>query len=171
MSADELNFEHILPSCADNSEIEFYTTGCCHWLAVAIQRITRWPMLAVLDCAESFWQDPNDEGATIPSVVHVYAISPEGEAWDVFGRRPLESLREEAEKRWTILSYGHELLENEDALREFVGCWGTDSDGCEIDRPLPEYTEDDILEAIQALPRIFPELSVPKNGMSQGLRI
>ncbi|MCV9963638.1 hypothetical protein OIU34_17195 [Pararhizobium sp. BT-229] len=162
---------YITASVAREDDIEFYTTGSCHWLAVAIQRMNGWPMLAVMDYAETYWHDPNDEDASIPSVVHVYAISPDGEAWDVFGRRSLESIREEAEARWTIRSYGHQLIENEDALREFVGCWGTDSEGYEIDRPLPEYTEDDILETIRTLPRIFPDLPMPRDVKPQALRL
>lgn len=159
----------IVPSLADETDIELYTTGCCHWLALAIHRVTGWPMLVVFDHAEPFWQDPNDEDATISSVVHVYALSPEGEAWDVFGRRPCEAVREEAETRWHIASLGHERVNSEEELMEFVGCWGHDSDGAEIERPLPEYTEADISDAIRGLARLFPALPMPHGNLAPSM--
>lgn len=145
-------------SVADEGDIEYYTTGSCHWLALALHRQLGWQMLVVADYSETYWQDPNDEGASLPSIVHVYAVSPEGEAWDIFGSRNLATVRDEAEERWHVGSYGYLIAANETALSEYVGCWGEDSDGDPIDRPLPEYSETDIVAATEIAARLFPHI-------------
>ncbi len=153
-TADNMTFA----SGADESDIECYTTGSCHWLALALHRQLGWPMLVVADYSETYWEDPNDEETSIPSIVHVYAVSPEGEAWDVFGSRNIATIRDEAEERWHVGSYGDLYAADEAALVEYVGCWGEDSNGDPIDRPLPEYSEADINEARDVALRLFPHV-------------
>jgi hypothetical protein len=145
-------------SCATEADVELYTTGCCHVLALAMHREFGWPMVIVSDNHEVYWQDPNDEDAQIPSVAHVYALAPDGKAWDVFGSRDLDDVRDEVEERWHVQSYGLTILGDESELLEFVGEWGEDSEGDVIDRPLPEYSDLDIAEAVEDIRRLFPQL-------------
>jgi len=150
------DFSSVVPSNATTDEIETFTTGSCHWLSVALHRLHGWPILLVLDGEEMHWQDPvEDDG--IPVVIHAYAISPDGMAWDVHGARPVGDVQDEAEQRWRVGAFATQILRDEADLADYVGCWGEDSEGEIIERPLPEYSEEDI-EAVKAIiPRILPE--------------
>ena len=92
----------VLSSGASDDDVEYYTTGSCHWFAVALHREFGWPFMIVADRSETYWQDPNDDETSIPAVVHVYAVSPDGKAWDIFGCRDVKSVQNEVEERWYV---------------------------------------------------------------------
>lgn len=141
------------PSRADEDDIDQYTTGECHVLAVSLHRRFGWPLLLVLDHGEPYWADPDDPDNTIPSVCHVYALDPQGRAWDVRGVRPAGNVREDVGDWCHVLDYGEEILGKEDDLRCYVGYWAEEGDP--IDRPLHDYSQADLDEAWQVACRIF----------------
>lgn len=106
-------------------------------------------MLLALDYGEPFWTDPCDEENFIPAVVHVYCLDDEGRCWDVRGARS-ETIAASEIADWlpnvtdTIL----EMVADEEELRTYVGCWGEDAEGNQIERPLREYDEDDLEQAL-----------------------
>ena len=141
-------------STASKDEIDTFTQGECHILAVALHRRFGWPIYLALDASEPYWTDPEDDYNTILTVCHAYAISPDGLAWDVFGARPLEAVPAEATSFYDIKEYDSDLVYSEDELRLYVGCW-SDEGGDEIDRPLFEYTQKDVDYATRVLDSIF----------------
>lgn len=145
-----------LASRAAADELEIYTMGACHILAVAIHRVSGWPVHLVLDQAEHWWEDLVDADNYIPSVVHAYCVDASGNAWDIEGLRPLAQVPDEAKKRFTIGEYDSDEVGSEESLRMYVGCWG--DDGYEIDRPLRDYSEEDVAEAWQAACRALGHL-------------
>lgn len=150
----------LLVSKATEGDIECYTQGACHHLAIALNRKFGWPIQVQTDAAEPYWQDENDADNFLPAVLHVYAIDPQGRAWDVRGCRPESAIDAEMEEYYFPGEPGSELVFNEDALRSYVGCWsddeGEDGEDLEpIDRPLDVYTDKDIEEAWEMAGRIF----------------
>lgn len=142
-------------STAPDDLREQYSHGECHVLAVAMHRQFGWPIHVVLDAAELYWEDPDDPDNVIPSVVHCYAVDPDGNAWDIHGVRPESSIRREASMTYAIGDYDSHLVETEEELATYVGCWVAKADPNDddepepdpIDRPLHEYTDDDVEEA------------------------
>ena len=122
-------------------DADAYCEGRCHELAVALHRLFGWELLLVTDPNDPYWQDPEDDDNFIPSVVHVYAVDPAGNAWDAFGVRPADHARSDCEERFVIKGVDTDWLRHEDELQTYVGEWG---DPDIIDRPLFAYTDLDI---------------------------
>lgn len=144
------------PSKASRAEMELYSSGECHVLAAAFCRKAGWPILLVLDMAERWWEDPSDPDNFIPSVVHAYALDPDGYAWDIAGRRPTGDVPSDAHARFQVMEYGSDELRSEGELRAYVGCWG--EEGEDIERPLWDYADDDIEAAWEAACRALGHL-------------
>ena len=142
-------------SQASDDDIEQYTSGECHVFAVVLHRMLGWQMLACLDYGETYWADPSDPDNFISSVNHIFAIDPEGNAWDVMGARKYEDIRAEVESWCSISDYVSEELCSELDLAMYVGEWGEDESGDPIDRPLHAFTEADVQEATEKALRIF----------------
>ena len=145
----------VFVSQATEDDIDQYTTGECHVFAVALHRRFGWPMMTVLDYGEPYWENPEDSEDFIPAVCHVFAIDPDGHAWDVMCVRKREDVREEVESWCSISDYVAEYLSVEDELAPYVGAWGEDEEGNLIDRPLHAFTEKDVEEATEKAFRIF----------------
>src|SRR5690606_2173043 len=120
----------------------------CHVFAVALHRIFGWQIHLVLDQDDRFWEDPADADNWIPSVVHAYALDPEGNAWDVAGSRPSGEILYETCTWANIGTYDSDCLRSEEELRTYVGFWADDGEE-PIDRPLCEYGEADVTDAIE----------------------
>lgn len=133
-------------SRASPGELDVYTSGSCHILAVAIHRVSGWPIHLVLDQTERWWEDPADPDNWIPSVAHAYCIDPSGNAWDIEGVRPLAHVPEEVRTRYGVMEYDSDEIFSEEALVMYVGCWGDEGEE-QIDRPLWEYSNDEVAEA------------------------
>jgi hypothetical protein len=143
-----------LLSTASEDEIFAYTQGLCHVFALALHRTTGWPMMAVLDQDNRWWADEEDEDNFIPSVVHVFCLDGEGNAWDIRGRRPLHTVREEMEGWTRIREYDSDEIFSQAELTYYCGCWG--EDGAEaIERPLVELEENEIGEAMEIATRVL----------------
>ena len=89
-------------------EIEsYYRQGQCHFLAVAIRRITGLELGAIWNPFE--WHiepDENGQGG-VPEIVHVYVATPDGGVIDILGERTLEAMRlSEAGPDWEACPYG-----------------------------------------------------------------
>jgi len=144
------------PSEATPDDVELYTSGECHVLAVAIHRRTGWPMHVVLDQDERWWEDPEDDDNWIPAVAHVYCVDPDGNAWDIEGVRPLSEVPSLASERFGVRDYDSDEVRSEEGLKPYIGCWG--DDGEEIDRPLCEYGDADVDDAWEAACRALGHL-------------
>lgn len=155
----------VFVSQATEDDIDQYTTGECHVFAVALHRRFGWPMMTVLDYGEPYWENPEDSEDFIPAVCHVFAIDPDGHAWDVMGVRKREDVREEVESWCSISDYVAEYLSVEDELAPYVGVWGEDEEGNLIDRPLHAFTEKDVEEATEKAFRIFARHPVFEEGV------
>lgn len=142
---------HALPvpsvrSLATEEQAAPWMDGSCHVLAVALHRAHGWRIHLALDEGSPFWEDPEDADNCIPSVLHAYAVDPDGMAWDARGARPLGEVESECKAIWHVSYYGSDELRSEGELRTYVGCWGEEGED-EVDRPLAEYGEEDVAEA------------------------
>jgi len=136
----------MIPSDATKEEIALYTQGLCHVFAIALHRRFGWRVQLVLDQAERYWEDPADADNYIPSVVHALAIDEHGNAWDVRGVRAMRAIRKELQSWVYVVEYDTEELRDESELSTYVGCWADDGEE-PIDRPLDEYSEEDVIAA------------------------
>lgn len=123
---------------------EHYSHGGCHELAVALHRKLGWDMVVVTQPEEPYWEDEGDPDNSIPCVVHVYAVDPAGNAWDILGSRPSEQVRQETQERFLVGNLDTDWLRSEGELTVYVGEWG---DPDPIDRPLFAYTDEDVERA------------------------
>jgi hypothetical protein len=141
------------PSAATAEDIERYCGGECHVFAVALSRLTGWPMHVVTDEDEPYWSDEDGEDM-IPSVIHVLCMDEEGRFWDVRGCRPGDTLFDEMTSWQPIGAYGSDTHCTEADIRHYTGCWGEDEEE-EIDRPLAEFSESDVDEATETVRRVL----------------
>lgn len=148
----------LLASSASEEDKLRYMEGDCHLLAVALHRKLGWRIQAQLDQADPFWQDENDSDNFIPNVLHVYALDGQGRAWDIMGRRPESMISGEMEELFSPQDPSSDEMRSESELKMYVGCWAEACDGEEveeIDRPLGEYSDQDIEQAWQVAARVF----------------
>ena len=137
-----------------SSLIDYYTSGSCHELAVALNRNLGWQIALVVLPDAPYWEDESDPGNTLPSVLHAYAVDPDGNAWDIEGVRPADQMVRDAEERFQESGAAMEMMFGEDDLRTYVGYWGDEDEGA-IDRPLTDYTDQDVAEAWEHAQHVF----------------
>lgn len=125
--------------------------------AIALARRFGWTIHLVLDNDERYWEDPADSDNFIPTVIHAYAIDERGNAWDVLGVRHYSAIRPEIDEWIEIRDYASDDELSEQDLAMYVGCWS--SEGEPIDRPLSEYSDADVQEALHVAQRIVDELA------------
>lgn len=132
---------------------EYYMQGSCHELALALHKNLGWPMLVVEHHGEPYWEDEEDPDNYIPTVLHVYAIDPAGNAWDIKGiRHELEVIKESSEEFGTNpQDLSTEIVNNEGELRFYVGY----DEETGIDKPLTDYNEEDISLAFEIAQEVF----------------
>ena len=147
------------PSTASESHLDYYTNGACHHLAIALNRKLGWFIDVRTDASEPYWQDEADADNFLPAVLHVYAIDPQGRAWDVRGCRPGADVAAEIEEHYAPGEPDSEEFAREAYMRHLVGCWAEpdeeEGEAEPIDRPLEDYTDQDIEEAWQVVVEIF----------------
>lgn len=146
----------LIASTASKDELNQYCYGECHVLAIALHRLTGWPMHVVTDHAEPYWSSDDGEDS-IPSVVHVLCIDHENHFWDIRGKRPRDTLHEEMMGWHPIMEYGSDTNCDEDDIRFYTGCWGEEGED-EIDRPLSEFSEADVEDAMVVVRRVLADI-------------
>lgn len=128
------------------SEVEAYTYGGCHLLALAIALHARpakpdsaFSLLVVTDPTQPWWTDPLDADNRIDSVVHVFAL--DGEAvWDIHGQHPAEDAGPCCKRLFgTMITEVHMLEPTELAL--YIDT------GSQAERPLASFHAEEIEEA------------------------
>ena len=144
----------LTPSQATPEECVEYSEGSCHYLALALHQKLGWEMSVQIDQAEHFWEDEADGDNYLPAVLHVYAIDPNGQAWDIHGRRPQDEIREDIEARFSPMEPDSDDCRSEGELRCYVGEWA-DAGEDPIERPLHTYTQEDLDRAWQVAVRVF----------------
>ena len=142
-------------STATGEDIQFYCHGMCHVFAVALHRRFGWSLLVVLNAEEHYWDDPLDADNFISSVEHVYAVDEALKAWDVLGVRPLSEVKDELGLDEN--AYDSDEVGSEEGLNHYVGCWA--NDGSSIDRPLVEYSDEDVVAADVVVLRVLNEVT------------
>lgn len=146
-----------ISSNAQPADIEQYCYGQCHMFAVALHRLTGWPIHLVLDDDEKHWIDPNDDDNWIPATVHAFCIDDQDRFWDVKGIRGRNEVYAELTSWVNIADYRSETLWDEECLKAYTGCWA--DDGEPIDRPLSAYNDLDVEEATRTLKSLFPDIT------------
>lgn len=144
----------IIPSFQpDVGDLEYFTQGSCHEFAIALHRITGWPML-VCSSPEPYGSD--EDGEEIDSVIHVYVVNPEtSEAYDVRGIRPsdIETLKNEVEAIYCDEIYSTDTCRSEGEVMYYVD---SEDSG---DKPLSAFKENDIEVAKEKVLQLFPHLA------------
>lgn len=134
---------------ASEAEIELYTRGSCHVLALAFERRFSNGFVLVTDPEEIYWEG-DGETDDIPAVLHVYALDEAGTAWDALGPRPIESIEAHVRELFPdARSVSLDRLPDTESLLAYV-----DRDDM-ADRPLHEVTEADIVEAAECVERLL----------------
>ena len=147
-----------IPSMATEADISAYTSGYSHALAVALHRRFGWKMLVVTDARDPYWVDPEVAENSIPVVVHVYALDGNGDAWDIRGKRTQADVKDDCYEFFNVQDFETEVCADEDDLAFYVGTWSDAGDP--IERPLPYYSEGDIVEAEAILVKAFPNMPI-----------
>ena len=121
-------------------ELDHYLNGQCHTLAVALHRHLGWELVSVLNDDAFFWEDPEDPDNGIPEVIHVYAVDPNHQAWDIRGSRPADQVVADAADWFAVSeqSLSTDWMKSELELATYVG-ERIDDEGNEFDRPLFAY--------------------------------
>ncbi|MBY3155226.1 hypothetical protein HFO56_23165 [Rhizobium laguerreae] len=146
------------PSLATDDDVRAYTSGDSHALAVALHRRFGWKLLVVTDSRDPFWVDPDNPENTIPSVVHVYALDSNNDAWDIRGKRPRVGIRDDMYELFNVQDFAEDECGDEGELCFYVGVWS--DTGEPVVRPLPDYSEDDLVAAETVIVRVYPNVPV-----------
>lgn len=147
----------MIPSSATEEDIEQYTQGYCHILAVALHRELGWQIEVVRQDDEIWWEDEHDPDNCIQAVLHVYAIDPSNQAWDIRGVRPEGDIPSEIKGEYHTDQISSDTCRNEGELATYVGTMEDDA-GQEVELPLWSYTEQDINSAWQVAQRTLSHL-------------
>lgn len=169
--------DHVFtPSLATPNEVMQYMEGNCHHLAVALHRHLGWGLDVHLDSSSPYWEDPEDPDNTIATVLHVYAVDPDGNLWDIRGKRHQDTVAEDIEDLFDPEEHDSDEVRSEDELRTYVGYWSEDVDDdgepCEpIDRPLDSYTDKDVEAAWAVAQRVLgPLWELPQATVTKARR-
>lgn len=150
------NFLRLRSKANSTDKIE-YTTGECHVLAAALHQKMRWPILVACEAGQVFWRDEADHDISTPLVSHVYAISPDGLAWDIRGAVALKDVVKDMK-----FNFGAEvdtyLCERESDFFAYVDNMGKRFK--HLNRPLSAYTQEDIELAWEVAEIVFKGLDI-----------
>lgn len=132
--------------------IEYYTEEGCAYFALALNKITGFPIRMLVDEEEVY-----DDDSGIPSIHHVYVFDPEtGNSIDVKGIRKEDELQHEWKEKhhnplttYTVTPY---------ELRDYMG----DDD----EKPLYGYSDEEVMEADRII-RKYPNIYGLDNIMKQ----
>jgi hypothetical protein len=155
------------PSEATAEEIDAFTSGDSHLLAVALHRRFGWRFLVVTNARDAFWVDPADPGNVVPEVVHVYAITDDGSLFDIRGRRSRQSMRDDMYGLFDVQDFEEDECRDEGELAFYVGSWS--ETGEPVERPLSPYTDDDLRAAEAVVDRAFPWVALGIDAAIEGL--
>lgn len=129
---------------ASEAEIETYTQGMCHAMAIAFSRKRGYSLL-VVETAEDF---EGDGGGLC--VLHVYAVDDATEqAWDIRGSMPVENIPKDAEDFFANEAYSTNYVDEAELRDRYIS-----SDA--VERSLIKITEADIEEAERIVDRLYP---------------
>ena len=138
----------------NDGERELYLRGSCHVMATALHRAFGWSFLVVTDADELYWVDPTDPDNFIPAVVHVYATTPDGLAWDVLGSRPVdEVISELVERHPDVAHFATDEVATFEGLATYVDGMGQ----ADVDRPLHSIEDEDVAAALEIALQLYAE--------------
>lgn len=132
-------------------EVELYTRGSCHVLAIAFERLLGNGFVVALGGDAPREGCTSDAGAVTP--LHIYALDENGDAWDVHGSRPVKSvLAELAARHPDAGRISIARVYSVAGLSPYIDSFDAD------DRPLHAFTEADVEEAMGCVERLLPEI-------------
>ena len=153
-----MTFQLTQKSKATPEEIETYTQGECHILAVALHQHLGWQIEVIRDENEIWWQDESDDDNYISAVIHVYAVDQQGNAWDIHGVRPEGDISKEVREQHGVSETSTDTCRNVGELSTYVGNTTLEDTGEEIELPLGAYEKSDIAEAWEIAKRSLGHL-------------
>jgi hypothetical protein len=124
---------------APENDRERFTCGDCHVLAMAIHKKTGWPTY----CFLGKW-------SMIPDV-HAFVITPDGEALDIDGKRPVEALLDEWNQEEIVPASFHHLRMFHARLDYY---------GNELPRAVPRFGRESYRVAREAADRLLEEVGL-----------
>jgi hypothetical protein len=72
-------------------EIQLYMSEACPHFAIALHRLTSWPLATLVDeAAHEEW-----DGEEYPTIAHVFVVRPDGTAVDVKGPRSVAAIKKD----------------------------------------------------------------------------
>ena len=74
-------------------DIEYYMTGACPYFAIALHKLTGWPLAMLTDDAQSWESGVGVE--EYPFIAHVFVVTPDEKGLDIKGPRPLPAIKAE----------------------------------------------------------------------------
>ena len=72
-------------------DVEYYMSGACPIFAIAIHRLTKFPLAMLVDETKPFY--PSAFSEPFPTIAHVFVITPDGRALDIRGVHDFEDLK------------------------------------------------------------------------------
>jgi hypothetical protein len=115
-----------------------FTSGDCHVLAMAISKKTGWPTY----CFLGEWLIPD---------IHAFVLTPDGEALDIDGKRPLKAIMDEWQQEEIVPASLRDL-------RKFHA--HVDRDGKELQRGVPRFGRESYKAAREAADRLLAEVGL-----------
>lgn len=78
-------------SKSGRGDVEFYMGGACPIFAIALHRLTKFPLAMLIDETQPFHPSAFSEAS--PTIAHVFVVTPDGRALDIRGIHTLEDLK------------------------------------------------------------------------------
>lgn len=139
----------------------YYTEGQCHYLAIALNRLTGLNLGIMWD--QTTWHiEPDDDDDGVREVVHVFVQHPEGGVVDIMGHRSIDAVRKQLApsnlpKECLCEPLGSELLNT--LMQETESLWPvTEAD---IDEATEVIMSDPVLSALVEEYRLQTENAAP----------
>jgi hypothetical protein len=70
-------------------QAELYIRGGCPWLAIALHEETGWPLAMLVGGPSDEWR----HGEVLPTIAHVFVLTPRGTLLDILGERTIKDLK------------------------------------------------------------------------------
>ena len=124
-------------------DVEYYMRGACPYFALAVQKLTGWPLAILIDDTAE-WESFGSE-ETYPLIAHVFNVTPEGLAFDVKGVRQIQVIKAEYHDLQDPRVKSISIKE----LRKLMGDF----------KPLCRYNAREVKEAAGIIRKLYPELA------------
>lgn len=128
---------------AGRADVEYYMGGACPIFAIALHRLTKFPLAMLIDETKPF--HPSAFSEAFPTIAHVFVVTPDGRALDIRGVHKFEDLK----------ALYHDLDEPkivDVTLKELRSLMGVSM------KPLCKYDAKEILEAEKVAKKLLKSI-------------